>query len=239
MDKFSPVKILLLVTLLIFLVVISYVIGVGIIGGNNFSLTPKDWESFSTYFNGMLSPILAAIAAAIAFFSLTYQLNAARKETALNEQISNYIKHIDLLQGMIDKKWKAITNHTKVDWEEILFYEINREIIKSRLQGNANFTHDVIMLTRLFEDLIDAMQWYTHLHKQKIGSEAQSTQRNEWSHFSKSLIREQDKKMIFCYQYCSWIIDEHLDGNKKYHKELLMYMQLYDNLINDGTLYEQ
>jgi len=241
MDKINPVKILLLVSLLIFLVALSYIVGVGIIGKGEFSLTPKSWESFSIFFTGMLSPILAAIAAATAFFSLTYQLKVARQDTSLNEQIANYLNNIQILQSMIDKRWKTVSKITQVDWEEELYDEINLVNIKNRLQENINFTNEIIVLFRLFEDLVQAVQWYTFLHKSKIDLNNQNYPRNEWSHFSKSLIREQDKKMKFCYEYCTWILNEKesLQANIKNQTELHIYSQFYENLLNTGDLYKQ
>lgn len=96
---------LALILMLIFAVVTAYILGVGVIGGAPFSLGAEEWESFASFFNNMLSPMLAALAAAIAFFSLALQIRESRKDASLNEQITNYLNHIALLQRMIEKRW--------------------------------------------------------------------------------------------------------------------------------------
>ena len=238
MIKLNLKIIFIISLLLIFIIASSYVIGVGIIGGASFSYNASAWVSFSSYFNNMLSPVLASIAAAIAFFSLTRQLSSARKDASLNEQISNYLNHINLLQKMIEKKWKTIISISNIDWEVEPFNFINKENIKDRLENESHLPQEAIRLFRLFEDLVDAMQWYTYLHKEKIDLYKGSHPKNEWSHFSASLIQEQDKKMKFCYEYCLWLIQEKAVQTARYNKELLIYSQFYENLIQSGTLNE-
>ncbi|HCH1532102.1 TPA: hypothetical protein NKQ35_004628 [Vibrio parahaemolyticus] len=239
MNKFKPFHVILLTLALIALVVGAYAFGVGFVGKNDLSFKPSAWVEFSSFFNGMLSPILASLAAAIAFFSLTHQLNIARKESSLNEQISNYLNHINMLQNMVDKRWRTVTRVSKIDWEEEPFQAINIENIKESFSSNGYLAPEVIRLCGLFGELVDAMQWYTYLHKSKISLEKQEFPRNEWAHFSKSLIRDQDKKMRFCYQYCLWLNNEPNSRNSRYQEEVLIYIQLYESLCQDGTLLEE
>ena len=238
MKKLSAKLIITLSLTLISLVVGSYVIGIGVIGGGKFSFEALEWERFSSYFNNILSPILAAIAAAIAFFSLTHQLREARRESSLNEQIANYLNNIKLLQSMIDKRWKTIIRVNQMDWEEEPFYAINVANIKEKLNKLDYLTPEIIRLFRLFEDLVDAVQWYTHLHKEKIDLSTQSFPKNEWAHFSQALIQEQDKKMKYCYEYCIWSLTEPTKQADKYYKEIIIYRQFYENLVESGTLNE-
>jgi len=236
MEKLNIKLIIIAIVLLVSFVIFSYILGVGVIGKTSFSFASKDWVSFSSYFNGMLSPILAAIAAAVAFFSLTHQLKIARQESSQNEQISNYLNHIKLLQSMIIKRWSTISKVTKMDWEEEPFYAINRNNVRQNLKNGVYLSSEVVVLFRLFKDLVDAMQWYTHLHKLKIDLNNQEFPKSEWSHFSTSLIRDQDKKMRFCYEYCLWLLEEPNKQTDKHHKEILIYRQFYENLCSDGTL---
>ena len=101
-------NIVLTITILIIIVAGSYFIGIGVLGGSSFSLNSKDWVDFSSYFNGILSPILAAIAAVIAYYSLFRQITISRKESSLNEQISNYLNNINLLKSIILSESKLI-----------------------------------------------------------------------------------------------------------------------------------
>ncbi|TXR53864.1 hypothetical protein [Reinekea thalattae] len=238
MERLSPKIIILASVILIAIVVGSYAIGIGVIGGGKFSFESSSWHGFSGYFNNMLSPILAAIAAAIAFFSLTHQLKEARRESSLNEQIANYLNHLKLLQSMIEKRWKTISRVNQMDWEEEPFYSINRAYLKERQIKSKYLALEVLRLCRLFEDLVDGVQWYTHLHKDKVDLAKQNFPRNEWSHFSQSLIQEQDKKMRFCYEYCLWLLEEPSNIAEQYQKEILIYRQFYENLVSDGSLYE-
>ncbi|WP_078082655.1 hypothetical protein [Microbulbifer mangrovi] len=217
-------------------VIASYVIGVGIIGGSNFSSAPEDWAEFSTYFNGMLSPILAGVAAAVAFISINHQLSAHKQDSTQNEKISNYLNHIKLLQNMIEKQWLTITKVTKSDWEHEPFYAINKKNIKSNLLKNVYLSPEVNNLSNLFQDLVEAVQWYTQLHKSKIEFNSKDFVRSEWSHFSRSLIREHDKKMRYCYEYCNWLIEEPCAQTKKYQTQALSFRQFYENLCSNGTI---
>ena len=234
MERLSTIKIILFSLALIAIVVGSYTIGIGLIGGGEFSFEASSWHEFSGFFNNMLSPILAAFAAAIAFFSLTHQLRESRRDSSLNEQIANYLSHINLLQSMIEKRWKTINKVNQMDWEEEPFYAINSGDIKEKLSNSAYLLPEVVRLFLLFEDLVDAMQWYTHLHKEKIDLSKQDFPRNEWSHFSQSLIQEQDKKM----KYCMWLLNEPIKQTERYQTELLIYRQFYENLVSTGTLNE-
>lgn len=238
MERLNPTILITVIIVLISIVVGSYIVGIGVLGESTFSYESQDWVRFSNFFNGMLSPILAALAAAIAFFSLTYQLKIARQDASLNEQIANYLNHIKLLQGMIDKRWSTISKVTEKDWEEEPFYAINRSNVRQTSVKGVYLSPEVVILFQLFEDLVDAMQWYTRLHKLKIDLNSQEFARDEWSHFSTSLIREQDKKMRFCYEYCLWLLEEPSDQTEKYQKELLIYRQFYENLRSDGILFE-
>lgn len=127
---------LTLILMLIFAVVAAYIVGVGLIGGASFSLGAEEWERFASFFNNMLSPMLAALAAAIAFFSLALQIRESRKDASLNEQITNYLNHIALLQRMIEKRWVTISNVGNNDWEKEPFSYIKRGFIRER---NSNF----------------------------------------------------------------------------------------------------
>lgn len=238
MARLSTKKIILFSLLLIVIVVGSYAIGIGLIGGRKFSFQASSWHEFSGFFNNMLSPILAAIAASIAFFSFTHQLRETRRESSLNEQIANYLSHINLLQNMIEKKWKTVNKVNQMDWEEEPFSAINITNIREKLIKSAYLSPEVIRLFRLFEDLVDAMQWYTHLHKEKIDISKQDFPRNEWAHFSQSLIQEQDKKMKYCYEYCMWLLNVPNKQTERYQTELLIYRQFYENLVSSGTLNE-
>lgn len=77
-----------------------------------------------------------------------------------------------------------------------------------------------------------------HLHKEKIDLSKLDFPRNEWAHFSQSLIQEQDKRMKYCYEYCLWLLEEPSNKIEQHEKELLIYRQFYENLISDGTLNE-
>lgn len=238
MERTSIKVIVATTTVLIILVVTAYFLGVGVVGGAKFSFNAKDWVDFSSYFNGMLSPFLAALAAAIAFFSLSHQMRISRQDSSLNEQIANYLNNIKLLQAMIDKRWVTVIKVTQTDWETEPFYAINKGNIKESLVNSVYLSPEMIVLFRLLEDLVDAVQGYTYLHKLKIDLNQQSFPKNEWSHFSISLIREQDKKMRYCYQYCLWVLEEPNEYYEKYQKELLIYRQFYENLKSEGTLFE-
>ncbi len=239
MERLNPKIVVLTSLILIAIVVGSYAIGIGVIGGGAFSFESSSWHGFAGYFNNMLSPILAAIAATIAFLSLTHQLKEARRESSLNEQIANYLNHLNLLRSMIDKRWKTINRVSQMDWEEEPFHAINRGNLKEQLTNAVYLSPEVVRLSRLFEDLADGVQWYTHLHKEKIELAKQDSPRNERSHFSQSLIQEQDKKMKFCYEYCLWLLEEPSDKTDQYKREVLIYRQFYENLVSDGTLNEQ
>lgn len=236
MEKLSVIKISIIIFSILFVVVGAYIFGVGILGGAEFSLNANDWVSFSSYFNGILSPLLAAIAAATAFFSLTYQLNLSRKDSSLNEQISNYLKHIEILQRIIEKRWTVIKNFSNLDWESETFTSITEMNIKEKLLGFGFIEPEIIEMYRIFEDLVDAMQWYSVLHKKKIDLDKNYFPKSEWSHFSASMIREQDKKLKFCYEYCLWVLSERSELHDDSSKEHLVFRQFYEGLKSDGIL---
>jgi len=215
------------------------VLGVGIIGGHNFSYNPKSWESFAGYFNGLLSPILAALAAIIAFLSLTHQIRESRKEASLNEQIQNSLKNIELIQRMIDSRWETIVKVCKVDWATEVLYAINKDNLEENLKKNAYLLPEVVVICRLFEDLSQSVQWYTALHKRKIDLENNEFPLREWSHFSTSLIKSQDKKLRFCYVYCQWVMDAASASkiSEEHKKEVLIFLSFYEGLMEEGTLY--
>lgn len=238
MNKLSIKKIVSASLLLIAVVVGAYMIGVGLIGGAKFSFGPKAWESFSGFFNNMLSPILAALAAAIAFYSLTIQIRESRQEASLNEQISNYLKNIEMLQRMIEKRWKTISKVSDKNWEDEPYAEISEGSIKEHREDIYNLAPDIVRLCQLFQDLANAIQWYTHLHRQKISGSEKDFPRKEWSHFSNSILQEQDKKMKFCYEVSQWFSQRQDIVEPTYVKELLIYRDFYANLVGTGTLSE-
>ncbi|WP_144439552.1 hypothetical protein [Vibrio coralliirubri] len=227
-----------IVVILIFLVVGAYIFGIGYLGNTELSFKASDWVDFSSFFNGMLSPILAALAAAIAFISLTQQLRESRKDASLNEQIGNYLNHINLLQGMIDKRWQTISKVNQTDWETEPFFAINRHNISESLVKSAYLSAEVVTLCKFMQDLTEAVQWYTQLHKQKLDLYSQEFPKKEWAHFSTSLVREQDKKMRYCYEYCLWMLEEPNEFTKKYKDELIIFQAFYEGLVRGGTLYE-
>lgn len=223
---------------ILLLVIGPYIIGVGLIGGAKISFSPEDWESFSNYFNSISSPFLAAIAAIIAYLSLSSQIAQARKDASLTSQVSNQLSYIKTLQAIIERRWLVITKVTETNWEEEPYHAINRENIKNSLVKNIYLAQEVIPLCRFFQDLSDATQWYSHLIKQKIEEPAEAFPRSEWSHFSQSLILEQQKKMKFCYEYTVWLLDEPHSKTSHYTKELLIFRQFYENLLKIGALIE-
>jgi hypothetical protein len=236
--KNPVVKILLVVSLLIILVIAAYVVGIGTIGGASFSLSAEDWVNFSNYFNDMLSPILAALAAVIAYYSLSHQIRIAREDSSLSEQISNYLNNINTLKNIIDKRWNTVAKVCQRDYEEETFPAININNIKDSLKSNAYLAPEVIRLAQLFHDLEQAVLWYTNLHERKIELKKENFPRKEWVHFSLSLIREQEKKMKFCYEYCQWLHTEPSKKTENYGTEVIIYTQFYENLCSNGTLFK-
>ncbi|MFN4292469.1 MAG: hypothetical protein ACK4E7_16560 [Permianibacter sp.] len=220
------------------LVIGPYIIGVGLIGGAKVSLAPQDWESFSNYFNSISSPFLAAIAAVIAYLSLSSQIEHARKDSSLTSQMSNQLNHIKILQAIIEKRWLVITKVTATNWEEEPFYAINRENIKSSLVKNVYLAQEIVPLCRFFQSLSEATQWYSRLMRQKLHEPAEAYPKSEWSHFSRSLILEQQKKMKFCYEYTVWLLDEPHSKTNHYTTELLIFRQFYENLLKIDALIE-
>lgn len=227
---------LTLILAMIFAVVAVYGLGVGWIGGARFSLGPAEWESFSSFFNNMLSPVLAALAAAIAFFSLSIQIRESRKDASLNEQISNYLNHIGLLERMIEKRWFTITYVGEKDWEIESFSNINFRVIMKNNSKFFNLVPDILQLCHLFQDLVYGVEWYTYLHKSKIEFSDQSFPRNEWSHFSNSLIQEQDKKMKYCFELGKFFVESREGISESEVIEFRIYMDFYNNLIETGVL---
>jgi preprotein translocase subunit SecG len=227
---------LTLILMLIFAVVAAYIVGVGLIGGASFSLGAEEWERFASFFNNMLSPMLAALAAAIAFFSLALQIRESRKDASLNEQITNYLNHIALLQRMIEKRWVTISNVGNNDWEKEPFSYINRGFIRERNSNFFELIPDILRMCRLFQDLADGVQWYTYLHKSKIDFSNQHFPRNEWSHFSNSLIQEQDKKMKYCFEVSKFMVEMRDGVSESEMREFLIYVGFYNHLVSTGTL---
>lgn len=227
---------LALILMLIFAVVTAYILGVGVIGGAPFSLGAEEWESFASFFNNMLSPMLAALAAAIAFFSLALQIRESRKDASLNEQITNYLNHIALLQRMIEKRWVTISNVGNKDWEKEPFSYIRYDFVGERKSNFFELVPDILRLCRLFQDLADGVQWYTYLHKSKIDFSNQSFPRNEWSHFSNSLIQEQDKKMKYCFEVSKVLVEMQEGISESEMREFVIYLDFYNHLVSTGTL---
>lgn len=213
---------------------LAYYFEISLKGGYAYSATPDSWETFAVFINNILGPVLASIAALVAYFSLQIQLKENRKSQSLNQQVENYIRHIALLGKMVDKRWKVINNYCGIDYEEIGDHIINASLL-GRLTNKEHIISDVIILMQLFHDLQSAIQWYTHLHKQQISGSEFDFPRAEWSHFSNSLIREHGKKMKFCYYFGGAVKDRYKHESKEY-REILMFEGLYDNLNSEGVL---
>ncbi|WP_159084567.1 hypothetical protein [Dongshaea marina] len=191
-----------------------------------------------TYLNIILCiAVIVMTGTVISFNFVKTELKSIREESALSEQISNYLEYIKVLQFMIKKRWKSISVISEKNLENDSMVFINQFLFDDYHEVKLmKLSTEITYLCGLFRDLFDATKLYTDFHKRRVARGGNNLKDENWLNFSVSLIQAHDKKLKFCYEFCSFIIRSEVDLFEDGNEDLLKFIDFYETLKRNGTL---
>ena len=102
-------KLVVFALILFIVVLISYPIGVGLIGGHELAYTPKAWADFATYIGGLTGPFLSAIA----LIYIAKTLNSQKDSVELEKLVLK----VGVLKDALDRHYSAIKSLLEKEYQ--------------------------------------------------------------------------------------------------------------------------
>ncbi|OBU25674.1 hypothetical protein [Photobacterium aquimaris] len=137
-------KLVVFALILFIVVLISYPIGVGLIGGHELAYTPKAWADFATYFGGVSGPILSVMA-------LVYIANTLKSQQE-SVIVNKKLIVINTLKDALERHFQSIEQKIFAPYMNTGL-SVERYFINLRNQREAAVDEAVIVATNLLVEI--------------------------------------------------------------------------------------